>query len=121
MVTIKYTQIAEILGAVKPFESWFLITTMNHFMCSNVESRILNSFIMDVVLLPPLLVADFGNDINHYATLIDPCNNQFDVAVEKGKGSIYAKPKDCSLCVISMISVSVLGSLWYMLGWVSLE
>nr|ABO52811.1 hypothetical protein MtrDRAFT_AC147961g26v2 [Medicago truncatula] len=46
MVTIKYTQIAEILGAVNPFESWFLITTMNHFMCSNVESRILNSFIM---------------------------------------------------------------------------
>ncbi|KEH28393.1 hypothetical protein MtrunA17_Chr5g0442371 [Medicago truncatula] len=46
MVTIKYTQIAKILGAVKPFESWFLITTMNHFMCSNVESRILNSFIM---------------------------------------------------------------------------
>ncbi|XP_039683600.1 uncharacterized protein [Medicago truncatula] len=84
---------------------------------ANVVFIIFSKDLHDVVLLPPLLVADFGNDINHYATLIDPCNNQFDVAVEKGKGSIYAKPKDCSLCVISMISVSVLGSLWYMLGW----
>jgi len=35
-----------------------------------------------------MFVADFGNEINHYATLIDPCNYQFDVAVEKGNGCI---------------------------------
>jgi len=36
-----------------------------------------------------MFVADFGNEINYHATLIDLNNNQFDVAVEKVHGSIY--------------------------------
>lgn len=39
-------------------------------------------------MLPNMFRADFGDQHNHYATLIDPRYNEFEVFVEKHNGRI---------------------------------
>jgi len=40
-------------------------------------------------MLPKTFVSDFGASLGDYATFIDPNNNQFEVMVERIRGSVF--------------------------------
>lgn len=42
-----------------------------------------------MVVLPIMFVHDFGDQIGHYANLVDSKNNEFEVLVERFNGNIY--------------------------------
>jgi len=40
-------------------------------------------------MLRKTFVADFGDKLGYYATLVDPSNNQFETLVERMNGIVY--------------------------------
>jgi hypothetical protein len=44
-------------------------------------------------MLLKMFVADFGDQLVYYATLVDPNNNQFETLVERINGIVYFRTK----------------------------